>query len=132
MKTGTSVRATLKWRRMMVVGIALAALLALGLASGVRVYASHQVATASERGGAGAVLQDMPYLQDRPTGGRVWVSWVERCSALEGKYTFYRDELGYEPGEGSARTAGGRIFYYLVTEDDDEFAPFYCRGQSAY
>jgi hypothetical protein len=52
--------------------------------------------------------------------------WVEGCAEMVDKYHFDRSDLTYSTGDGALR-AGGRISLYLITEDDDEYAPLPCR-----
>jgi hypothetical protein len=49
-----------------------------------------------------------------------------RCAGMAGKYDFDRNDLTYTTGDGALR-AGGRISLCLMTEDDDKYAPLYCR-----
>jgi hypothetical protein len=49
---------------------------------------------------------------------------------MAGKYRFDRNDLTYTTGDGALR-AGGRISLNLITEDDDEYAPWYCRMPTA-
>jgi hypothetical protein len=112
-----------------------AVLLALALASSLTLYAGvlrHPAATGAPHGATGYDLQDMPDMQRRPAGAQVWLGWLERCATREGKYKFDRNEVSDGAEDGSARTAGGRIYAYLATEDDDEYAPIYCQALNAY
>jgi hypothetical protein len=116
-------------RRTLIIA-AVSALLALSLAAGLTILTgvlSHATATEAHPSASGFATQDVGGAHSWAASGQAIRASVERCAGMAGKYHFDRSELDYGPGGGSAVTAGGRIYDYLVTEDDDEYAPWSCR-----
>jgi hypothetical protein len=133
MKTATSVGATLT-RRRTTVRILLAALLAVAIGAGLSVWMDamyHATASEAHPSASGFATQDLDGSQAQATGGQAMRDWAERCAGMADTYHFDRHDLTYTTGDGALR-AGGRISLYLITEDDDEYAPLPCRLLTAY
>src|SRR5215831_10397978 len=128
--TTTTTTTTAPAHRRTLIMVAVSTLLALSLAAGLTVVSGalgHSTTTEAHPSASGFASQDLDGAHSWAASGQAKRAWVERCVAVAGKYHFDRNELAYGPGGGSAVTAGGRIYDYLITEDDDEYAPLSCR-----
>jgi hypothetical protein len=115
-------------KRMLTIAMA-STLLALALTAALTVLTgvlSHPTASGAHLSASGFASQDLDGANAWTASGQALRASVEPCAGLPRKYRFDRNDLTYTTGDGALR-AGGRISLYLITDDDDEYAPGYRR-----